>query len=446
MKKILVSCVFLFLAVFAADVPAHAEVLKGTNYQVLDPVVSIGGERATSTNFILFQMFGQLGLGTSTATNFQLNPGFLSFPVVTLPTATATAGDGQADLSWTSSSGKVGWTVAGYSVGQSGVSGGPYSYTSVGNVTSSTRTGLSNGTTYYFVILPEDAFGNRIATSTEVSATPVASPSPAPSPAPPRGGGGPPGSIQTGNATAVFRGRAYPESTVTLLEGTFRRLSTIADAAGTFELAWSALTEGIHTFGITAEDPLGRQSRLVSITVDVPANETVAVPDIFLPPTISLDKRAVRVGDPLLVQGASAPGAEVTVLLTSRDTALVVASFTAIADHGGLWSRAIDTTGLSFGEYSIRGSAFKDGSFSSLSSAVSIVVGRETIVVEPTFRPEKGDLNNDSRVNLADFSIAAFYYGKKPLGVFAERERLHLNGDGVVDLKDFSLLAYYWTG
>ncbi|MEK7514216.1 MAG: dockerin type I domain-containing protein, partial [Patescibacteria group bacterium] len=39
----------------------------------------------------------------------------------------------------------------------------------------STRTGLTNGTLYYFVIVVNDFFGNRIATSTQVSATPSGS-------------------------------------------------------------------------------------------------------------------------------------------------------------------------------------------------------------------------------------------------------------------------------
>jgi len=114
------------------------------------------------------------------------------FPFSSTPVVTPTAGDAQVSLSWTAATALVGWSVGGYNVGQSTVSGGPYTYTSVGAVTSSTRTGLSNGTTYYFVVRVEDAFGNSIATSTEVSEAPVAGAAPPSEPEPgPVSTGGP---------------------------------------------------------------------------------------------------------------------------------------------------------------------------------------------------------------------------------------------------------------
>ncbi|MCI0542615.1 hypothetical protein L0Y69_02605 [bacterium] len=58
----------------------------------------------------------------------------------------------------------------------------------------------------------------------------------------------------------------------------------------------------------------------------------------------------------------------------------------------------------------------------------------------------KGDLNDDCKVDLVDFSIAAYWY-KKPLSErFLAIEEKKLNGDGKVTLRDFSIMAYYWTG
>ena len=54
--------------------------------------------------------------------------------------------------------------------------------------------------------------------------------------------------------------------------------------------------------------------------------------------------------------------------------------------------------------------------------------------------PEVGDLNNDSRVDLVDFSILLFNWGV-PKDSIAD-----LNKDGKVDLVDFSILLYWWTG
>jgi hypothetical protein len=167
-------CVILCSALFSVVSVANAERYTGTDFQILDPVIGAGAERGTSGNFILWQSLGEIGLGLST-NNFRLNAGFLTWPTTTPASGvSAAAGSGQATVSWTAGAGALGWTVSGYTIGQSTTSGGPYSYTSVGNVTSSTRTGLTNGTTYYFVVINEDAFGNYIATSTEVSVSPVA--------------------------------------------------------------------------------------------------------------------------------------------------------------------------------------------------------------------------------------------------------------------------------
>ena len=58
----------------------------------------------------------------------------------------------------------------------------------------------------------------------------------------------------------------------------------------------------------------------------------------------------------------------------------------------------------------------------------------------------KGDLDENDRVNLIDFSIAAFWWKRELSGKFLEVERKELNGDGVVNIYDFSIMAFYWTG
>jgi hypothetical protein len=59
----------------------------------------------------------------------------------------------------------------------------------------------------------------------------------------------------------------------------------------------------------------------------------------------------------------------------------------------------------------------------------------------PTKTVTKGDLNNDKKVNLIDFSIAAYWY-KRP----SPPTTSDFNSDGKVDLVDFSIMAFYWTG
>jgi fibronectin type 3 domain-containing protein len=82
---------------------------------------------------------------------------------------TATAGNGQVSLSWAASAG-----ATGYNVKRSTAQGGPYT-TIAANVagTSYTDTGVTNSTTYYYVVSALNANGES-ANSAEVSATPTA--------------------------------------------------------------------------------------------------------------------------------------------------------------------------------------------------------------------------------------------------------------------------------
>ena len=168
---------FIFTAVIAVLFTAslsYAQEFQSTNFKTLDPVIYPAGY-STSTSYQLHSTVSQISISTSTsATSFKINSGFLYFPFVSKPTPSAAAGDSQVTLTWTAASGFLGWSISGYEIGRATVSGGPYTYSSVGNVLTSTQSGLSNGTAYYFVIVVDDAYSNRIATSTQVSATPAA--------------------------------------------------------------------------------------------------------------------------------------------------------------------------------------------------------------------------------------------------------------------------------
>src|ERR1700722_3719477 len=89
---------------------------------------------------------------------------------------TATAGNQQASLTWTASSG-----ATSYNVKRGMVSGGPY--TTVGSPAGTTYadSSLTNGTAYYYVVTAVDATGES-GDSNQATATPTAAPT---APAPP---------------------------------------------------------------------------------------------------------------------------------------------------------------------------------------------------------------------------------------------------------------------
>jgi fibronectin type 3 domain-containing protein len=88
---------------------------------------------------------------------------------------TATPGPGQVVLSWTAPSSSGGSPVTGYKIYQGTTSGGESLVATIGNVTTTTRTGLTNGTTYYFKVAAINAAGDG-SQSLEASATPVSAP------------------------------------------------------------------------------------------------------------------------------------------------------------------------------------------------------------------------------------------------------------------------------
>jgi hypothetical protein len=79
----------------------------------------------------------------------------------------ATAGNAQVSLTWTASAG-----ATSYHVKRSTTSGGPYTQVAAPTTASDTDTGLTNGTTYYYVVSALNSVGES-ANSSQVSATPA---------------------------------------------------------------------------------------------------------------------------------------------------------------------------------------------------------------------------------------------------------------------------------
>ena len=257
------------------------------------------------------------------------------------------------------------------------------------------------------------------------------------------GGGGGGGGYVAPVTSAIFNGRAYPKSTVTLLKDAQIVATTIADSNANFSLNISGLTGGNYIFSVYSEDNKGNRSSLLTFPVSVTSGATTQISNIFIAPTIAVDKSEVKIGDNVAIFGQSVPGSEITISVNSDEE-----FFNKVkADAGGAYLYNFDTSPLDIGQHFTKSKVALNGEISSFSKVIGFAVGTKNVLAQLLEKTvSKADLNSDKKVNLVDFSIAAYWY-KRPISAeFAVKEKERLNGDGKVDLVDFSIMAFYWTG
>ena len=432
-KNLLIILVFSFLFYSSA----RADV-SSPSFKVENPINTIGGGQSSSSSFQYISSTGELDIGQSSSISFLHNIGLLYFPIATSPVVSATAGDSQAIISWTASVGVLA-NITSYELGVSTTSGSGHVYTSVGDVLTTTKTGLTNGTHYYFKIRSY-ASGILLSESDEVSATPVAS-----SNNNNNGGGGGGGGIfiVSSDASAVFSGRAYPSSNVTLLKDAQILSSTVAGSDANFTITVNNLNAGNYIFSVYSEDYQGNRSSLLTFPVSLTSGSTTNIGGIFLAPTLGVDKSQVKKGDNITFFGQSIPSSEITISIHSEEEIFKKVN----ADAQGVYLQVVDSSPLELGDHNAKSKSAKDGQISSYSKVVAFTVGNKNTEVDKTKKcPAKGDLNGDCRVNLVDFSIAAFWYKKNLNNASTSFDASKLNGDGKINLIDFSIMAYYWTG
>ncbi|MES3006044.1 MAG: hypothetical protein V4664_03805 [Patescibacteria group bacterium] len=166
-KKYFLQQIFgivILVGFFTATCVSAAD-LTSTSFIVRDPLVGTGGSYGSSASFSAFGSGDMTNIGRSTSASFEGREGFLWFPYVIQGVFSAVANGSNADLTWGASTAGLGWDVSGYNTGIK-PTGGSYTYTARGLVTSYTYTGLTPGG-YCFKLQTLDAFSNIIATSSE---------------------------------------------------------------------------------------------------------------------------------------------------------------------------------------------------------------------------------------------------------------------------------------
>ncbi len=250
------------------------------------------------------------------------------------------------------------------------------------------------------------------------------------------GGGGGGGGDSSGNATVHFSGRAYPFSKVTILKNGQVAITTISGPDAHFDVALSNLTAHNYTFAVYSTDQNGRNSESISFPIMVTQNVTTDISGIFLSPTIAVDKASVKQGDNLTIFGQSVPNESVVISVHSA----VETFHTISTDTSGAYLLTLDTSPLEIGMHETKSKTVLPTEVSPYGKIARFTVGAETLPMD-NCTALIGDLNCDTRVNIVDFSIMAYWYGKTTMPA-----AIDLNHDGRVTIVDFSIMAYYWTG
>ena len=252
------------------------------------------------------------------------------------------------------------------------------------------------------------------------------------------GGGGGGGYTPSSETKVIFTGRAYPKSTVTLLKDAQIVATTIAGSDANFQISLSGVSAGNYIFSLYSEDNKGNRSSLLTFPLTVTFGVTTNVTNIFIAPTIDIDKSEVRRGEDIAIFGQSAPQADIIILVSSDEEFFAK----TISDKNGIYLYNFDTAVLDYGSHYTKSKAsIANQIISSFSYVINFKVGTKTVLKELIAKIVKADLNDDKKVNLIDFSVAAYWYKR-----LSPPQNVDLNKDGKVDLVDFSIMAYYWTG
>ena len=247
-------------------------------------------------------------------------------------------------------------------------------------------------------------------------------------------GGGSSGSVILPKTAVNFSGLAYPRAAVSLLKFGVLQTSVIADENGAFNITLEELYDNTILYSLVAEDVSKNRSLLINYPIVVKVGLFTQLSNIRFAPTIVTDKSAVRTGDYLTVSGYALKEKQLEVIVSGAETKI----FILLSSVSGAYKIILPTSGLPKGEYSLH-IRYKDDERSS--KLIKFTIGDANVFYAEQLSSIPGDCNADKVINLVDFSILAFWYGKSN-----PPKCVDTNNDNKINLVDFSILAFYWTG
>lgn len=257
-------------------------------------------------------------------------------------------------------------------------------------------------------------------------------------------------SLSVGEATnetsLTLSGLTSPKAVVTIMRDGAVVGTTSADDGGCFSLTLTAQTPGIKEYKIYATDRGGLNTSTIGYSINLTANATTSLDNIFLPPTMAMDKTKVKQGENIKFSGFSYPSSTVTILFSPNAFSKSVS-----VANSGVWDYYLETKDVGSGEYR----AYAISTYLSMQSLGSspFTLTIESVGAPSFLAPLKEllrlpeaialfDPNKDGKIDISelfDVTSAWFKEFRKRFGGTCD-----LNNDGRCDVLDFSILLYHF--
>ncbi|MFA6385890.1 MAG: hypothetical protein WCW29_04050, partial [Candidatus Paceibacterota bacterium] len=190
------------------------------------------------------------------------------------------------------------------------------------------------------------------------------------------GGGGSSGSsIETEKiniSTIVnFSGMAYPFAKVFILQDGQIVATTIANEEAYFSVSLSNLSTDTYTFSVYGEDSSNRKSSFFSFPIFITSGTIVNIGNIFLSPTIEINKSEVKKGDNLIIFGQSIPQKEITISVHSGQEYF----YKVMSDMTGAYLYDLNTSLLDLGKHQTKSKTTSNDHISLYTTPLVFLVG-----------------------------------------------------------------------
>ncbi len=169
---------------------------------------------------------------------------------------------------------------------------------------------------------------------------------------------------RVGDTALVLNGYTVPNILITFIEDDIVVGTAISNNLGEFTKTFTAQEAGYHSLKIYYTDPTAQTSNTIQLMLLLIDFQTLTVSDIYLPPTIRIDKTNYTVDQNITISGYAKPNELIEIQISGA-----VGRYSVVnSNSDGFYTYSFPTTGFVPGIYSVNASIKTDLSTNTPSS------------------------------------------------------------------------------